>query len=100
MVVLGTQDLVDDVTVVRQENEPLGILVQTPDRKDAFGVPDQINDVVLDVGFGRAGDPGRLVQSNVNLLLLGADQIAVDAYLITCGDPGSQARALTVAGDT
>ena len=99
MVIFRAQNFVDDVAVVRQENQAFGVLVQPPDRKDTFRVRDQVDDVVLDVRFGGAGDADRLVESNVNLLLLGADQLAVDAHLVARGNPGAQCGALAVAGD-
>src|SRR5882672_12772391 len=51
------------------------------------------------MGFGGAGDACRLVERNVNLLLLGADQFAVDAYLVARGNPGAQGSGLAVASD-
>src|SRR6266851_4613962 len=99
MIVLGTEDLVDDIAVVCQKDQALGVLVQTPDRKNAFSVPDEIDDVALDVGLGGAGHADRLVESNVDLLFLGAYGCAVDAYLIAIDDAGAQCGDLAVAGN-
>src|ERR1700688_3902094 len=99
MIVLGTEDLVDDIAIVRQKDQALGVLVQTPDRKNAFSVPDEIDDVVLDVGLGGAGHADRLVEGNVNLLLLGAHGCAVDAYLIAINDSSAQCGDLAVASN-
>ena len=43
--VLFAQHLVDDVAIVREQDEPLGILVEPADREDAFGVADEVHDV-------------------------------------------------------
>src|SRR5579859_4342026 len=99
MIVLGTEDLVDDIAIVRQKDQAFGVLVQTPDRENAFSVPDEIDDVVLDVGLGGAGHTDRLVEGNVNLLFLGAHGRAVDAYLIAINDSRTQCGDLAVAGN-
>src|ERR1700678_4297623 len=98
MIVLGTQYLVDDVAVVGQQDQTLRVLVQPSNRKDALGIPHQIDDVVLDMSFGGAGNSHRLVQSDVDLFFLGADRLAVDAYHIALADLGSQGGGVAVAG--
>src|SRR4029077_9548269 len=100
MVVFGTKNFIDDVAVVRQEDQAFGVLVQSTDWEDTFRVSDQIDDVVLDVSFGGASDSGGLVERNVDLRSLGTDQLAVDAHLVTGADPSTQGGALPVAGDS
>src|ERR1700688_3033994 len=99
MIVLGAEDLVDDVAVVRQENQTLRVLVQTPDRKNAFGVPDEVDDVVLDVGLGGAGHSDRLVESEADLFFLGANRLTRDAYLIALDDARTQAGQLAISSN-
>ncbi len=59
--VLGPQDLVDDVAVVREQDESGGVLVQSSNGEDACGVLDRGDDVAFDVRFARRRDPDRLV---------------------------------------
>src|SRR5277367_821600 len=99
MIVFGAKDFVDDVAVVRQEDETFGVLVQPPDRKDAFGMPDKSDDVVFDMGFGGGGDSHRFVEGDVDLLFLCTDEFAVDAYFVAVGNLSAQCGDLTVAGD-
>src|ERR1700733_11468411 len=98
MIVFGTQYLVDDVAVVGQQDQTLRVLDQSTDRKDALGIPHQLDDVVLDMSFRGAGNAHRLVQSDVDLLFLGADRLAVDAYPIALAHLGPQGGGAAVAG--
>ena len=70
VVVLGAQDLVDDVAVVREQDQALGLLVEPADREDSLGVIDEVDDVALDVALGRAGDADRLVERDVDRPLI------------------------------
>ena len=45
VLVLGAQDLVDDVAVVGEQDQAFGILVQAADRKDALRMADEVDDV-------------------------------------------------------
>ena len=81
VVVLGAQHLVDDVAVVGEQDQALGVLVEPADREDALGVVDEVDDVAVDVALGRAGDADRLVERDVDrarLLARGADAVAVE----------------------
>ena len=66
VVVLGAQHLVDDVAVVGEQDQPLGVLVEPADREHALGVVDEVDDVAGDVALGRAGDADRLVERDVD----------------------------------
>src|SRR5690606_16536246 len=87
--VLGAQDLVDDVAVTGQQDQPLGILVEPPDREDPPVMAHEVDDVVLDPGFGGADHADRFVERDVDVLLLalgdgaGPQRLAVDPYLVT-----------------
>jgi len=63
---LGPQNLVHDVTVVRQENEPGRIFIEPADRKDSFWVADLMDNIAVNVGFARRGDPHGLVVLDVD----------------------------------
>ena len=66
VVVLGAQHLVDDVAVVREQDQALGVLVEPADREDPLGMVDEVDDVALDVALGRARDADRLVERDVD----------------------------------
>ena len=66
VLVLGAQDFVDDVAVVGEQDQAFGVLVQPADRKDSLAVADELDDVVLDVRLGGAGDPDGLVERDVD----------------------------------
>jgi hypothetical protein len=76
--VLGTQQLIDDVAVVGQQDQPLGELVQPPDREDSRPVRHEVDDVVPHPPICRALDARWLVQRNVNVVHLVADGASVD----------------------
>jgi hypothetical protein len=99
MIVFGTEDLVDDIAVVREEDQTLRVLVQSPYGKDALRVPDEIDDVVLDVGFRGAGNSDGLIEGNIDLLFFDADRLTVDAYVVAVHDPRAQRGELTVASN-
>ena len=65
--VLDAQDLVDDVAVVGQQDQALGVLVEPADREDALAVADEVDDVAGHVALGRAGDAARLVERDVDV---------------------------------
>src|SRR5450631_738023 len=99
VIIFRAQQFIDDIAVVGQQNQTFGILVQSPDGKNPVAVADQIDDVVLDVRLGRAGGSHRLVEHNVDLLLLGAYECAVHAHFIGRANLEPQHCADAVAGD-
>ena len=62
MIVTGTQDLVDQIAVVGEENQPLRVFIQTANREDTAAVVHEINDVVPLTVFRGADNPNRFVQ--------------------------------------
>lgn len=66
MAVLGTEDLVDDIAVVGQENEAGRVFVEPSDREDSFAVADFRNDIAGHVSFARCRNADRFVVPNVN----------------------------------
>src|ERR1700676_3128445 len=62
-------------------------------------MPDEIDDVVLDMSLGGAGNSDRLIEGNVDLGFFRTDRGTVDAYLVAVDDPGAECRNLTVASD-
>ena len=88
VLVLGTQDLVDDVAIVGQQDQPLRVLVEPPDREDTLPVPDEIDDVAADLTFRGAGYADRLVEREIDMALWCPDQPAIDADLVAL--PGTR----------
>jgi hypothetical protein len=102
VVVLGAQHLVDDVAVVGQQDQPLRVLVEPPDREDPLGVIDEVDDVAGDVALGGARDPDRLVERDVDrprLLARAADALAVEAHVVAVLDLGPERGGHAVDGD-
>jgi len=107
VVVLCAQDLVDDVAVAGEQDQSLGVLVESPDREDALRVVDEVHDVAGHGLVGGAGDAHRLVQRDVDRLLRGRrggedarlDQLAVHAYLVAFQRLGAGAHDFAVDGD-
>ena len=67
MVVLRAEDFVDDVAVVRQQDQSLGVLVEAADGKNALRMADEFHDIPFDVRFRGARDADRLVERDINL---------------------------------
>ena len=59
MVVACAQQLVDNVTIIGQQNQPLTWLVQPSNGKIFVWILDRINDVVLYLCIGGADDAQR-----------------------------------------
>ena len=64
MVVAGAQDLVHQIAMVGEEDQPLRIFIQTADRKDTLAVIDEIDNVVALAVFRGAHNADRLIQRN------------------------------------
>lgn len=100
VIVLGTQDLVDDIAVAGEQDQTVRVLVEAADGKDALAVPDEIDDVALDVSLGGAGHACRFVKADVDLLFfLRADHPLVDPHLVAVIDLAAELRAHAVDRD-
>ena len=69
MVVAGAQDLVHQIAMVGEEDQPLGVFIQTADRKDTLAVIDEIDNVVALAIFGGAHNADRLIQRNQHQII-------------------------------
>lgn len=90
VIVFCPQYFIDDISIVRQQNQPLRVLVQATDRENALRMIHKINDVPFDMQLGRAGDADGLVQGDVDRSFLGADGLSIDADIVTWFDCTSQ----------
>ena len=101
VVVAGPQNLVHDVAIVGEEDEPFAGLIESPDGEDPRGVVEVVDDVV---GFhtcvGGADNAHRLVKCQINRLFdWRGDALAIHPHLIVGSDFGSQLRHLAINGD-
>ncbi len=62
MVVTGPQDLIHQIAVVSEENQPLRVFIQTANREDAAAVVDEIHDVVALAIFRGTDNANRFIQ--------------------------------------
>ena len=100
VLVLAAQDLVDDVAVVGQQDQPFGVLVEPADRKDALAGSSRSRAMLpATCALGGAGDADRLVERDVDVLLRAADRLAVDADDVACRDLRAERRDDAVDGD-
>ena len=102
VMVLGPQHLVDDITIVREEDQAFRVLVEPTDRKHPFGMIHEIYDVAFDVALRGAGDADGLVERDVDradLLACGADRVTIEAHVVPFGDLRAERGRDAVDGD-
>ena len=97
----STQDFVDDVAVVGQDDEPFAGFVESSDRKNALRMTHKIHNVVLlPFLIGGAHNPHRFVQQDVDRLLFRRrDEAPIHLHHIPIHNLSSQFRDLPVDGD-
>src|SRR5690606_4419176 len=67
-------------------------------RKDPLAIIDEVGDVAGNLAVGRADDADRLVERDIDVLLLATHRLAVDTDDIALPDLNAQRRNLTVDG--
>lgn len=71
MLIAGPKDLVYDIAVVGKEDQALTVFIEPADGKDALGIIDVVNDVVLlSLGVSSTNDASGFVKSQINRLHL------------------------------
>src|SRR5690554_7561630 len=70
MAVFRAQDLVDDVSIAGQQNQPFGILVQTPDWKNPVLVIHEVDNIASDTLVRGTGDAHGFVECYIDMLAL------------------------------
>ena len=70
MLVTGAQDLVNYIPVIGQEDQTLGVFVQSANRKYPLGIVDETDDITPDIGIGSSGDPHGLIEGHDDPFLL------------------------------
>ena len=97
--VAGAQDLVDDIAIVGQEDQPLGGFVQSADGEEAFLVTDEGDDVLRFLRVGGTDDPYWFVEGEVEGFGFGFQRLAIDADHIAGRDTVTGAGGFVVDGD-
>ena len=97
VIVAGAQHLVDQIAIVGQKDQSLGLFVQTANRENTDAVIDKVHDV-LGLFLGGAFNAHRLVQRNQNKVFFfhGIDQLAIYTDLIAWFDRITDLGALAV----
>src|SRR5580698_7890155 len=49
-------------------------------------MPDMLDDVAIDMCLARAGNAGRFVERDVDVLFLRADRLSIDAHIVALGN--------------
>ena len=86
MSVLDPQDLIDDIAVVREQDEARRILVETPDRENSIGMADFSNDVSSNMQLSGGRHPNRLVILEIHRTMAALEHNPVARYEILRGD--------------
>jgi hypothetical protein len=86
MVVLLTQDMIDYIAIVGQEDEAAAIFVQSAYREYALRMIDKIDDIGLIFQICGAGDPYRLIEYNIGKFLFGCQAHAIYGHYIAFVD--------------
>ena len=88
----GTQQSIDDVTIIGEQDEPFGVSIEPPHRKHTFGMADEVDDVASDTSVSSALDANRFVQRQVNLATRGLRRQAIHGHGIIRQNAGAQRR--------
>jgi hypothetical protein len=99
MTILDPQQLVDDVAVVGEQYQSLGVLVEPTDGKDPKPVVDEVEDIVGNAAVGTAVNADRLVEGEIYVFLFGSDCSAVETDAIGRADRRAECRRYSVDGD-
>lgn len=83
VLVARPQDLVDDIAVVGQKDEALGVFVEAPDGEEALRVIDKPDDVLGLFQVGGTYNTHGLIEGDVQRFGLGGQWAAVDVHRIT-----------------
>ena len=64
MIVTRTEDLIHQIAVIGEENQPLGVFIQAANREHAFAVVNKIDNVIALAIFGGADNTDGFVQGD------------------------------------
>jgi hypothetical protein len=90
MLILSPQNDIDDVPIIGQEDEPLGILIQTTDGENTFRKSNKVDDVVRSVTVCGALDTDRFIERQINALRLLPQFATVEQHQVAVFDLGSE----------
>ena len=85
--VLGTKELIDDISVIGKEDKSGGILIEASYGEYALLESDEIDNVVFVSCIGCTGNSQRLIKSYIVMLFLGIYYLAFNRYDIVREDP-------------
>ena len=98
MTIFSTENLIDDVSVVRQQDEPGRIFIQSADWEDPFWMADEADDVAGDMWLAGRGDSDRFMELDVESTLLPGDHDAVPGNDIVWPDLVAENRSPAIKG--
>lgn len=97
--VSSTQDLVDNIAIIGEEDEPLGRFVQAANGEEALLVTDEGDDVFWLFRISGTDDAYRFIEGDIERLGFGFEGFAVDPDDITGRDPVAGTGGFIVDGD-
>lgn len=98
VLVASPEDLVDDVAIVGEEDEPLGRLVQSADREEALFVPDIGDDIFRLFGISGTDNTHRLVECDIKGLRFCLEGFAIDTNDVPGRNTVAGSGRLTIQG--
>ena len=98
MIVAGTQDLIHQIAVVGQKDQPLRVFVQSTNREDALAVVNKVHNVIALAVFRCADNTDRFIEGDENQIfgLARLDQLTVDLHDIARVDLIANGRTLAI----
>jgi len=101
MVIPGSENLIDDVSVIGHEDESFTGFIQSTNGEDAGGISDEINDVILlHLAIRSANNANGLMESHIDRFFTGfGDELAHHLHFISREDFSAHLRLFPVDGD-
>lgn len=100
VVISCPEDLIDDIPVVGEQDQPFGILVESANGEDAFGMIDESDDIGPVGRIRRGCDAGGFVQRDVDGFLGTLYFFTIDGHPVAGIHPRRQQYQFIIDGDT
>lgn len=78
--IASAQDFINNIAIVGQKNQAFRIPVESADREDPLGVPEEIDDIVSPARISCRGDSDWLVKSQIDQIIIRQDRFTFDPY--------------------